>query len=491
MVARITRVILMVLSLGGGKAAEVRIPATAEWAAAISALQPGDVALLEPAHYTGGGKVTVRGAPGRPVTLRGAGHLLTVFDGGGHAPQALCLVGCGDVVIENVCVTNRSPRGFDGREHYSSRARDRLPKDAPDFAALADGLVVGDSTRVSVRRCRFVDIATRGVLAYGACDGLDVERCLFLRVGDDTAGADVALGGGVRWVIRENLLAGNVDGVVTDGHIGAGGLIERNVMLFHRWENHFDLKNHKPRGSEGEWSMLRHNVLHGLHNRFPSGDLADGTDGVKIYGNVFHGSGSNASASLLVRGRANAKRDDSVQQRIEVIGNWFDGSDKPKRGTGVKLDRDSTKPAEIEDVHIAHNLFTNYQSGVAVAQGRRIRLDNNLFLHAPVFIAPASDVNGGRNLFDAPPTWGDAALLGSPAFITTPVGVLAAESPGKGAALPLRDQRWGTDLGIPASFGNLSDLEADILSVLRSDFTPAEVRECLDLLNETELQSTR
>ena len=472
--------LLATLTLTLAQAAEVRIPATDGWAAALSALRPGDVALLEAARYTGGGKVTMQGAPGRPVILRGAGHLLSVFDGEGRAGQALGLIGCRDVILENVVVTNPSPRGFDGRENYSSTARNRLPEGAPGRAALAEGLIIGDSVRVTVRHCRFTDIATRGVFAYGACDALAVERSLFLRIGDDTAGSDIALGGGVRWSIRENLLAGNVDGVVTDGRIGAGGLIERNLMLFHKWENHFDLKSHKPRGSEGEWSTLRHNVLYGIHNRFPCGDLADGTDGVKVYGNVFYGSGSNASASLLIRGRANSAGDDALHQRIEIVGNWFDASGQPGRGTGLKLERNSTQPAGIEDVHIAHNLFAGYQAGVMISQGTRIRLDNNLFLHAPVLVGTPSGAVGGRNLFDATPSWGDEPILGTPSFTTAPVGPLAPGSPGKGRALPIREHDWGPDIGLPASLGDLPGLEASILAVLERVFSPAEIRECME-----------
>jgi PKD repeat protein len=104
----------------------VVIPKDGYWASAINALQPGDIGQLEAGCYLGGGTITVRGTPENPIIIRGAGHLESIFDGDSRI-CALRMDNCSNLIIENITVTNPSPIGIDGRENYSSLARNPTP----------------------------------------------------------------------------------------------------------------------------------------------------------------------------------------------------------------------------------------------------------------------------------------------------------------------------------------------------------------------------
>jgi len=219
----------------GTIATAVVIPKDGDWASSINALEPGDIGQLEAGRYLGGKTITVSGTPDKPIIIHGAGYLESIFDGeSGNC--ALRLDNCSNLIIENITVTNPSPIGIDGRENYSSLARNRLPERDPGYSTLAEGIIIrGGGSRITIRRSYFVDIATRGILVgTGGVDDLTVEHNIFIRVSDDTAGGDVAAGSSAtRMTVRENLMAGNVDGIVTHG-VGAGHIFERNVIIFHR-----------------------------------------------------------------------------------------------------------------------------------------------------------------------------------------------------------------------------------------------------------------
>ena len=56
-------------------AREVRVGSDDDWRAALNALEPGDVAVLQPGRYKGITRVTVKGTAEAPITIRGAaGH---------------------------------------------------------------------------------------------------------------------------------------------------------------------------------------------------------------------------------------------------------------------------------------------------------------------------------------------------------------------------------------------------------------------------------
>ncbi|MHC4145032.1 MAG: right-handed parallel beta-helix repeat-containing protein, partial [Planctomycetota bacterium] len=163
----------------------VVIPKDGDWASSINALQPGDIGQLESGRYLGRKTITVSGTPDKPIIIRGAGRLESIFDGE-SGNWAIRLDNCSNLIIENITVTNPSPIGIDGRENYSSLARNRLPERDPGYSTLAEGMIIrGGGSRITIRRSFFVDIATRGIfVGAGGVDDLTVEHNIFIRVSD-------------------------------------------------------------------------------------------------------------------------------------------------------------------------------------------------------------------------------------------------------------------------------------------------------------------
>ncbi|MFC1634848.1 LamG-like jellyroll fold domain-containing protein [Planctomycetota bacterium] len=469
-------------SVSSGKATVVVIPKDGDWASSINALQPGEIGQLEAGRYLGRKTITVSGTPVKPIIIRGAGYLESIFDGESGI-YALRLDNCSNLIIENITVTNPSPIGIDGRENYSSPARNRLPESDPGYSTLAEGMIIrGGGSGITIRRSYFVDIATRGIfVGAGGVDDLTVKHNIFIRVSDDTAGGDVAAGSSAtRMTVRENLMAGNVDGIVTDG-AGAGHIFERNVIIFHRWEDGIDIKRTWKRKDEDLWTIVRNNVFYPRLNRYSAISIQFGSDYVKVLGNVFHGTGG--TETILIRGRNGSEGVVGNVENHEIIGNWFDS--KPgynDTGNAFRIHQYTADPSDISNVHILHNVFTGGHKLGGMPHGSNLNVYNNIF-ESTTFGGPfAPDVAAGTNLYHNTAIWGidTDPIVGEPVYTENPVGPLAEGSPGKGRAMVLRDHDLGNDVGLPQSTENLVTLEISILQSLEKHFGYEEIKEAME-----------
>ncbi len=468
-------------SVSSGEGTVFAIPNDGEWASFISALQPGDIGQLETARYLGGKTITVSGTPDKPVIIRGAGHLESIFDGE-SGNRALGLDNCSNVIIENITVTNPSPIGIDGRVNYSPLSRNQLHQRDPGYSTLAEGIVItGGGSGITIRHSRFADIATRGILVGGGgVDDLTVEHNIFIRVSDDTAGGDVAAGSGAtRMTVRENLLAGNVDGIVTAG-VGAGHIFERNVIIFHRWEDGIDVKRTWKRKDEDPWTIIRNNVIYPRLSRYSGITIQMGSDNVRICGNVFHGTG--ACETILIRGRNGSDGIVGNVENHEIVGNWFDfkpGYDDS--GIAFRIHQYTTDPSDISNVYILHNVFTGGHRLGGITHGRNLNVYNNIF-ESTTLGGVTADVAAGTNLYYNTSVWGidPDPIVGEPVYTENPVGPLAEGSPGKGRATLLRGHNLGNDVGLPQSTENLVTLEISIVRSLEEHFLYEEIKEAME-----------
>ncbi|MHC4707574.1 MAG: right-handed parallel beta-helix repeat-containing protein, partial [Planctomycetota bacterium] len=362
-----------------GAATVVVIPKDGDWSSSINALKPGEIGQLEVGCYLGRKTITASGTPDKPIIIRGAGRLESIFDGE-SGNWALRLDNCSNLIIENITVTNPSPIGIDGRVNYSSLARNRLPESDPGYSTLAEGMIIrGGGSRITIRRSYFVDIATRGLfVGTGGVDDLSVEHNIFIRVSDDTAGGDVAAGSSAtRMTVRENLMAGNVDGIVTAG-VGAGHIFERNLIIFHRWEDGIDVKYTWKRKDEDPWTIIRNNVIYSHLSRYSGVTIQMGSDNVRVCGNVFHGTGG--TETILIRGRNGSDGIVGNVKNHEIVGNWFDL--KPGnngRGIAFRIHRYTADPSDISNVYILHNVFTGGHKLGGITHGSNLNVYNNIF----------------------------------------------------------------------------------------------------------------
>jgi len=464
----------------GTAATVVLIPKDGDWAWSINALQPGDIGQLEAGRYLGGKTITVSGTPDKPIIIRGAGYLESIFDGE-SGNRALRLDNCSNLIIENITVTNPSPIGIDGRENYSSLARSRLPESDPGYSTLAEGmLITGGGSRITIRCSYFVDIATRGIIVgTGGVDDLTVEHNIFIRVSDDTSGGDVSAGSSAtRMTVRENLMAGNVDGIVTHG-VGAGHIFERNVIIFHRWEDGIDIKYTWKRKDEDPWTIIRNNVIYSYLSRWTGIAIHMGSDNVRVYGNVFHGTGG--SETILIRGRNGSDGIVGNVENHEIVGNWFDF--KPgynDSGNAFRIHQYTADPSDISNVYILHNVFTGGHRIGGMRHGSNLNVYNNIF-ESTTFGSFTADVAAGTNLYHNTAVWGidTEPIVGEPVYTDNPVGPLAEGSPGKGRATKLRGHDLGNDVGLPQSTVNLVTLEISILQSLEEHFTYEDIKEAM------------
>ena len=451
-----------------------------DWASSINALQPGDIGQLEAGRYLGGKTITVSGTPYKPIIIRGAGRLESIFDGE-SGNRALRLDNCSNLIIENITVTNPSPIGIDGRENYSSLARSRLPESDPGYSTLAEGiLITGGGSRITIRCSYFVDIATRGIIVgTGGVDDLTVEHNIFIRVSDDTSGGDVAAGSSAtRMTVRENLMAGNVDGIVIHG-AGSGHIFERNLIMFHRWEDGIDIKYTWKRKNEDPWTIIRNNVIYSYLSRFTGIAIHMGTDNVRVYGNVFHGTGG--TETILIRGSYGSDGIVGNVENHEIVGNWFDF--KPgynDSGIAFRIHRYTADPSDISNVYILHNVFTGGHRLGGITHGSNLNFYNNIF-ESTTFGSFTADVAAGTNLYHNTAVWGidTEPIVGEPVYTDNPVGPLAEGSPGKGRATLLRGHDLGNDVGLPQSTENLVKLEISILQSLEEHFTYEDIKEVM------------
>jgi hypothetical protein len=464
----------------GTAATVVLIPKDGDWAWSINALQPGDIGQLEAGRYLGGKTITVSGTPDKPIIIRGAGYLESIFDGE-SGNRALRLDNCSNLIIENITVTNPSPIGIDGRENYSSLARSLLPESDPGYSTLAEGmLITGGGSRITIRCSYFVDIATRGIIVgTGGVDDLTVEHNIFIRVSDDTSGGDVSAGSSAtRMTVRENLMAGNVDGIVIHG-VGAGHIFERNVIIFHRWEDGIDIKYTWKRKDEDPWTIIRNNVIYSYLSRWTGIAIHMGSDNVRVYGNVFHGTGG--SETILIRGRNGSDGIVGNVENHEIVGNWFDF--KPgynDSGNAFRIHQYTADPSDISNVYILHNVFTGGHRIGGMRHGSNLNVYNNIF-ESTTFGSFTADVAAGTNLYHNTAVWGidTEPIVGEPVYTDNPVGPLAEGSPGKGRATKLRGHDLGNDVGLPQSTVNLVTLEISILQSLEEHFTYEDIKEAM------------
>ncbi|MBN1674783.1 MAG: right-handed parallel beta-helix repeat-containing protein [Kiritimatiellae bacterium] len=487
----------------GARAREIPVPPAGDWSAALNALQPGDVALLQKGRYQGIARVSVKGTAAAPITIRGAGPDATVLDGAGRHGAPLTLDGCAHVVVENLTLANASPYGIDGRTTYDHRGD---KKKYPKKKICNEGVVLRDCERITVRHCRFADIATRGILA-GNTDGLLVEENLFVNVGDDTAGGDVGLGGRTRrWTIRHNLFAGNVDGVVCHG-AGSEGLIERNLFMFHKWEDAIDLKKVTKKDDEDYWTTVRYNIIYADQTYFSGVTLQNGSQGIRVYYNAIRGqTGLHREKSqpkcLMIQSRSHTTgRKDTCKDYV-IAGNWFDAFDRPGEGSAVNSFRNSRNPADLESVWILHNVMTGFKDAVQLRYGKDVGLYNNVFVGCTP--AVSVEAKGGGNLYRGAEPWtGDSAPLvtehratdassGAPPGPGPAAGPLPANAPGTGKAVPVNglSPDCGRDIGIPRAiriagatfpFEPFDELEASILHRLEKHFSREQIKPCMDI----------
>ena len=468
-------------SVSSGESVVVAIPKDGNWASSINALQPGDIGQLEAGRYLGRKTITVSGTPDQPIIIRGAGYLESIFDGE-SGNRALRLDNCSNLIIENITVTNPSPIGIDGRENYSSLARNQLDKRDPGYSTLAEGIVVGGrGGGITIRRSRFADIATRGIIVgVGGVDDLTVEHNIFLRVSDDTAGGDVEVGNSAtRVTVRENLMAGNVDGIITDGP-GAGHVFERNVIVFHRWEDGIDLKHTWKKKDEDLWTIVRNNVIYSRFNRYSAVSIQAGSDYVKVLGNVFHGTG--ACETILIRGNSGSDGVVGNLENLEIVGNWFDFEPGYNdSGIAFRIHQSTADPSDISNVYILHNVFTGGHKIGGITYGKNLNVYNNIF-ESTTFGGVTADVAVGTNLYHNTPVWAVDAnpIIGEPVYTENPVGPLAEGSPGKGQATVLRGHDLGDDVGLPQSTENLVTLEIAILRSLEEHFRYEEIKKAME-----------
>jgi hypothetical protein len=286
----------------------VKVADDAALRAALGQAQPGTRIQIAPGHYKPDLYIVgLKGTAAEPITIEGADEAHPpIFDGGGeawHLPRcayvtmrniAVCRqsgngINIDDggvydkpahhVVLEKIHVSDIGPEGnhdaikLSGLDDFVVRecTFDAWSGQAPDMVGCHRGLienctfkskpgfsqgegpqVKGGSSRVTVRRCLFLDAATRGVNLGGVtdaavfrpagarCEAQDVvvEGCTF--VGGEAAVAYLSVGGVVRyntiyrpkkWVLR--ILQENTR---TGFPSTADGRFERNLVVFRRGE---------------------------------------------------------------------------------------------------------------------------------------------------------------------------------------------------------------------------------------------------------------
>lgn len=365
--------------------ATVTVAPTGDWLAAIKALQPGDIAEFEPGTFSSGAYtyaekiVTIAGTETQPIVIRGAGTRATTLNGE-STTALLVLDDCEHVVVENFVITNPSAFG-DGRTDWLPMA---------DGHALAEGLIIIGGGHVTIRHNHFNNIGTRGIfvssLGSTGLDHLLVEDNLFFNVGLDTASGDVAMGDGVDWTIRYNLFGGNVDGVVVDGNIGSGGVIEHNVFVNHWQEDNVDFKQHDDGGS----SVVHHNVFY--NNRVAQTGMTTQNEStnVEAYENFFRGGA--IVGQFWVHGRGSMGGGLDPVANITIRDSWFDGDGPDSTGRALLFSKTSANgptyfPVEIENASVTGNFFSQHKdpaievwAGVDMSQ---VTLDNNTFTAPP------------------------------------------------------------------------------------------------------------
>jgi hypothetical protein len=454
-------IILFGCKINFSRAEIIEIPNSGDWQKAIDQLKPGQIGLLEPGFYLGSKTISLKGTSEKPIIIRGAGHLKSIFDGKTKT-KALGIDDSEHVIIENLTFTNRSPYGIDGTNDYSNKARKKL----------AEGIIITKSSNITIRNSLFKDIATRGILAVKGTEKLKIEHNLFMRIGDDTASADIAIGGGKarKHVISENIFAGNVDGIMFHS-VGVGHIIERNIFCFEKWENCIDIKFHFARSNEDPWSIVRNNIIYANNSRISGIELQDSTDNIKIYQNAIYGA---KTYGLQLRGRS------GDLDNFEIIGNWFN-ADGDFKSTGIRAKAYKKNPGNISNVYILNNIFSGYKYAMNITNGQKIFIHNNIFDNSPMN-CQITNFEADTNLYYNTKVWpaDKNPIVGEPIYKWKPVGPLVEGSPGYKSAKIINNHDWGTDIGLPQNTAGFNALKKSILRSLEQIFTPKEINACLD-----------
>jgi Right handed beta helix region len=453
--------------------------------AKVNELLPGQTALLEEGTSTpsdfASTIISVSGTEENPIRIRGSGDLETIIDGNktGHI---LAFDAAQHIIVENLVFTNLSrydtPLDFD-EINYSATGRE----------LKSEGLKIRHGSRgITIRHCYFHDIATRGILANSSTEHLLVENNIFVRIGDDTSSGDIAIGGEVtHWTVRNNLFAGNIDGLVAD-NAGGGGRILRNLFAGRRKENSIDLKGVGQKLEETALTRVRENVIYA--DSSSSGiTVQNGSDDVTLHRNLIMGQGDEAT--LVLRGRK------GNVERIKIVGNWFDGGSEGGEGSTLLIKHNTPEQdgASIRDVDILHNVFYGDHGNALNIYSRAdyedlaiegVVVDNNILMSSSTHLGlhEGDSLTATRNLFAAAGSedlWEVDAdpIIETPIFREIP-GPLAEGSPGYGEAWIEPGRPLGNSVGIPDRSPEMSSLEACITQRLITLFGESAVREALE-----------
>ena len=321
-----------------------------DWLALTNSAKAGDIVEFSPGQYSSKGypynqqRITISGTAANPITIRSKVKRAAVLSGDG-GKLIIQIKNSNHLIVEDFTFTNPSPYGIDGREEYRW----------PPNKNLSQGLVVyGTYNNITIRNNVFKEIATRGIFVNctGTCSGLKIERNLFTHVGHDTAGGDISISGSpTAVVIRENLLAGNVDGAVFAGNAASvgGHILERNICLNGKREDCFDFKAVNYKGS-GAISHVRDNVIYAEGNSFTGISIQNESNKIHAHGNYIKG---NANVALMqIHGRSlwGPKTYDGVRD-IEFFDNYL----KDTTNHGFMANQPSSPTSRLEAAPIVNS----------------------------------------------------------------------------------------------------------------------------------------
>ncbi len=361
------------------QAKQVTIRNSGDWLSQLKQLKPGDTAVLTNGRFSTGSysarakTISISGTNGKPITIKGSGPNNTTLDGESSS-AVLIFENCNNVVIENLTVTNPS-RSADGR----------FKRISVNPNALSEGFILRGGSNITIRKSLFNNIGTRGILTQGGngpLKSLLLERNLFFNIGNDTASGDINMNSGENWIIRHNLFAGNVDGIVNAGLTTGGGLIEQNIFMNHWQEDNIDIKGH--RGSKQ--TRIQKNIFY--TNRSKTGiTIQNSSRNITIDNNViYHGA---PVGQIWVHGRnhQNGKVNDPVKN-ITITNNVLFGDNaKDDRGVMIQLAKNRGKthaPVPVQNVTIRSNYILAQQRNHIVNRvGNNVKQQNNNFSSIP------------------------------------------------------------------------------------------------------------
>ncbi|MCP3966643.1 MAG: LamG domain-containing protein [Lentisphaerae bacterium] len=304
------------------------------------------------------------------------------------------------------------------------------------------------------------------------------------------------------------IFAGNVDGV-TFARVDGNHLVEKNLFLYHSWEDAVDVKAHWPDESGNKWSIIRNNVISCQHSRYSGITIQNSSDHIMVLSNVIRGNGMYCS-SLWIHGRNNMDYPNTVKEdpeekdpekkikiknatksvsNIEVIGNWLDYINP--EGYAIRFKPCGTEKyvVDISDVFIAHNIISGHIKPLEIKKSINTEVFNNIFTNCGDITDFVVDTNNtpiysfisSSNMFYNTALWGDNPIQSNnqPIYSDFPAGPLAQSSEGKNQAENLG---LGHDVGLPnVDLTKLASLEIEILNKLGKIFTYEDIYSALQM----------